>query len=67
MVYFHEHLSIANVFHVFLRIWSLLMQVMDIVDRLFVTIFDGLNNVCKKELEAVAKQYPFEPLKVIIY
>lgn len=43
------------------------MQVMDIVDCLFVTIFDGLNNVCKKELEAVAKQYPFEPLKVIIY
>lgn len=42
------------------------MQVMDIVDRLFVTIFDGLNQRCKKELEAVGKQYPFEPLKVFI-
>lgn len=40
------------------------MQVIDMVDRLFVTIFDHLNNNCKKELEAIDKQYPFEPLKV---
>ncbi|KAK4853834.1 hypothetical protein QYF36_015425 [Acer negundo] len=38
-------------------------EVMDIVGRLFVTIFDKLNEKCKKELEAVGKQYPFEPLK----
>lgn len=38
---------------------------MDIVDRLFVTIFDSLNDKCKKELEAIGRQYPFEPLKVI--
>lgn len=38
---------------------------MDIVDRLFVAMFDSLNEKCKKELEAVGKQYPFEPLKVI--
>lgn len=38
---------------------------MDIVDRLFVAIFDSLNQNCKKELEAVGKQYPFEPLKVL--
>lgn len=37
---------------------------MDIVGRLFVTIFDKLNEKCKEELEAVGKQYPFEPLKV---
>lgn len=42
------------------------MQVMDIVDRLFVTMFDKLNENCKKELEAVGRQYPFEPLKVMI-
>ena len=39
-------------------------QVMDIVDRLFVAMFDSLNEHCNKDLEAVGKQYPFEPLKV---
>lgn len=39
---------------------------MDLVDKLFVFIFTSLNEKCKKELEAVGKQYPFEPLKVII-
>lgn len=38
---------------------------MDIVDRLFVTVFDRLNRDCEKELEAVGRQYPFEPLKVM--
>lgn len=37
---------------------------MDVVDRLFVAMFDSLNEKCKKELEAIGKQYPFEPLKV---
>ena len=43
------------------------VQVMDVVDRLFVAMFDTLNNNFAKELEAVGRQYPFEPLKVIIY
>lgn len=41
------------------------MQVMDVVDRLFVAMFDSLNENCQKELEAIGRQYPFEPLKVI--
>ncbi|XP_056161017.1 aspartate--tRNA ligase 2, cytoplasmic-like isoform X6 [Syzygium oleosum] len=40
-------------------------EVMDIVDKLFVTMFDSLNASCKKELEAIGRQYPFEPLKVL--
>nr|POF02462.1 aspartate--trna ligase 2, cytoplasmic [Quercus suber] len=36
---------------------------MDVVDRLFVAMFDSLNNNFAKELEAVGRQYPFEPLK----
>lgn len=40
------------------------MQVMDIVDRLFVEMFDGLNQKCEKELEAINRQYPFQKLKV---
>lgn len=39
---------------------------MDIVDRLFVAMFDNLNQNCRKDLEAVGFQYPFEPLKVRI-
>lgn len=38
---------------------------MDVVDRLFVAMFDSLNENCQKELEAIGRQYPFEPLKVI--
>ena len=38
---------------------------MDIVDRLFVAMFDSLNKDSEKELNAVRRQYPFEPLKVI--
>ncbi|XP_062164159.1 aspartate--tRNA ligase 2, cytoplasmic [Alnus glutinosa] len=40
-------------------------EVMNIVDRLFVTMFDSLNRNCSKELEAVGRQYPFEPLKYL--
>uniref|UniRef100_A0A7N2N4Y4 aspartate--tRNA ligase n=1 Tax=Quercus lobata TaxID=97700 RepID=A0A7N2N4Y4_QUELO len=40
-------------------------EVMDVVDRLLVAMFDSLNNNCAKELEAVGRQYPFEPLKYL--
>ncbi|KAK9130968.1 hypothetical protein Sjap_011455 [Stephania japonica] len=40
-------------------------EVMDVVDRLFVAIFDSLNENCQRELEAIRKQYPFEPLKYL--
>ncbi|XP_030439881.2 aspartate--tRNA ligase 2, cytoplasmic-like isoform X3 [Syzygium oleosum] len=35
------------------------------MDKLFVTMFDSLNASCKKELEAIGRQYPFEPLKYL--
>ncbi|KAI3836246.1 hypothetical protein MKX03_018025 [Papaver bracteatum] len=40
-------------------------EVMDIVDGLFVAMFDSLNEKCKKELEAIGNQYPIEPLKYL--
>ncbi|KAI3959805.1 hypothetical protein MKW98_029842 [Papaver atlanticum] len=40
-------------------------EVMDVVDGLFVAMFDSLNKNCQKELEAIGKQYPFEPLKYL--
>ena len=39
--------------------------VMDVVDRLFVAMFDYLNNNFAKELEAVGRQYPFQDLGIL--
>ncbi|KAJ4707633.1 Aspartate--tRNA ligase, cytoplasmic [Melia azedarach] len=61
--YTHRHLCEFTGLDAEMEIKKHYSEVMDIVDRLFVTIFDGLNQRCKKELEAVGKQYPFEPLK----
>ncbi|GJY80217.1 aspartate--tRNA ligase 2, cytoplasmic [Tanacetum coccineum] len=40
-------------------------QIMDFVDMLFVNMFDKLNETYQKELEAIRKQFPFKPLKVL--
>ncbi|XP_040376327.1 LOW QUALITY PROTEIN: aspartate--tRNA ligase 2, cytoplasmic [Oryza brachyantha] len=40
-------------------------EVCDVVDRLFVAMFDHLNKNCAKELEAIHRQYPFKPLKYL--
>jgi hypothetical protein len=46
--------------------FSFLWQVCDVVDRLFVAIFDHLSKSCARELEAIQRQYPFKPLKASI-
>jgi aspartyl-tRNA synthetase len=38
-------------------------EVLDVMDAMFNHIFTGLNTACKKELEAVRQQHPFEDLK----
>ncbi|XP_047049839.1 aspartate--tRNA ligase 2, cytoplasmic-like [Lolium rigidum] len=40
-------------------------EVCDIIDGLFVAIFKHLNENCKRELETINRQYPFEPLKYL--
>ncbi|CAL5024072.1 unnamed protein product [Urochloa decumbens] len=40
-------------------------EVCDVVDRLFVAMFDHLNKNCTKELEAIQRQFPFKPLKYL--
>ncbi|GLT54139.1 hypothetical protein SLA2020_273640 [Shorea laevis] len=40
-------------------------EVMDIVDQLFVKMFDTLYDNPSKELEALGRLYPFEPLKYL--
>ena len=38
-------------------------EVLDVFSELFIHIFDGINKRCKRELEAVREQHPFEDLK----
>jgi len=38
-------------------------EVLDVLDGLFIFLFDGLEKRFSKELEAVSQQYPFQPLK----
>ncbi|KAK7246964.1 hypothetical protein RIF29_41837 [Crotalaria pallida] len=61
----HRHLCEFTGLDVEMEIKKHYFEVMDIVDKLFVSIFDSLNQNCKKELEAVRKQHPFEPLKYL--
>lgn len=61
----HRHLCEFTGLDVEMEINEHYFEVMDVVDRLFVAIFDSLNNNFAKELEAVRRQYPFEPLKYL--
>ncbi|XP_030466884.1 aspartate--tRNA ligase 2, cytoplasmic-like [Syzygium oleosum] len=61
----HRHLCEFTGLDVEMEIKKHYCEVMDIVDKLFVTMFDSLNASCKKELEAIGRQYTFEPLKYL--
>ncbi|KAK8935682.1 hypothetical protein KSP39_PZI014024 [Platanthera zijinensis] len=61
----HRHLCEFIGLDVEMEINEHYFEVLDIVDRLFVTIFDYLNEKCKKLLDAINKQFPFKPLKYL--
>ncbi|XP_075641734.1 aspartate--tRNA ligase 1, cytoplasmic [Castanea sativa] len=61
----HRHLCEFTGLDVEMEIKEHYFEVMDVVDHLFVAMFDSLNNNFAKELEAVRRQYPFEPLKYL--
>lgn len=61
----HRHLCEFTGLDVEMEIKEHYFEVMDIVDRLFVAMFDSLNEKCQKELEAIGKQFPFKPLKYL--
>ncbi|KAJ4895754.1 Class II aminoacyl-tRNA and biotin synthetases superfamily protein [Raphanus sativus] len=61
----HRHLCEFVGLDVEMEIDEHYSEIMDLVDELFVFIFTELNEKCKKLLEAVGKQYPFEPLKFL--
>ncbi|KAL6544220.1 Aspartate--tRNA ligase 2, cytoplasmic [Orobanche gracilis] len=61
----HRHLCEFTGLDVEMEIKEHYSEVMDIVDRLFVTMFDSLNEKCSKQLEAINRQYPFNKLKYL--
>ncbi|CAM8949594.1 unnamed protein product [Rhodiola kirilowii] len=61
----HRHLCEFTGLDVELEIKEHYFEVTDIVDRLFVSMFDYLNERCFKELDTVRQQYPFENLKYL--
>lgn len=63
--YTHRHLCEFVGLDVEMEIIRNYSEVMDVVDKLFVSMFDHLNENCKSELDAICKQYPFEPLKYL--
>ena len=38
-------------------------EVLDVLEELFLHIFEGINSRCKSELEAVGSQFPFTKLR----
>lgn len=40
-------------------------EVLDVIDALFVELFDGLNERCRREIEVVRRQFPSEPLRYL--
>uniref|UniRef100_A0A7N0U771 aspartate--tRNA ligase n=1 Tax=Kalanchoe fedtschenkoi TaxID=63787 RepID=A0A7N0U771_KALFE len=61
----HRHLCEFTGLDVEMEIKEHYFEVTDIVGRLFVSMFDYLNEKCIKELNAVRQQYPFEDLKYL--
>ncbi|CAL9176922.1 unnamed protein product [Musa hybrid cultivar] len=60
----HRHLCEFVGLDVEMEIKEHYFEVCDNVDRLFVVMFDDLNENCKKKPDAINRQCPFEPLKV---
>ncbi|PWA87034.1 class II aminoacyl-tRNA and biotin synthetases superfamily protein [Artemisia annua] len=63
--YTHRHLCEFTGLDVEMEIKWHYSEVMDIVDSLFVNMFDKINEECQEALEAISKQYPFKPLKYL--
>ncbi|KAJ0262948.1 Aspartate--tRNA ligase 2 [Hirschfeldia incana] len=61
----HRHLCEFIGLDVEMAIHKHYSEIMDLVSELFPFIFNKINENCQKELEAIRKQYPFEPLKFL--
>ncbi|GJN27105.1 hypothetical protein PR202_gb15095 [Eleusine coracana subsp. coracana] len=60
----YRHLCEYIGLHAEMEIKEHYFEVIDIVDILFVKLFDHITQTCKAELDILKNQHPFEPLKV---
>ncbi|KAL6786068.1 TSD2 [Auxenochlorella protothecoides x Auxenochlorella symbiontica] len=63
--YTHRHLCEFTGLDMEMTINESYHEVLDVVDRLFHTMFEGLNERCAWELTTINSQYPFAPLKFL--
>mmetsp|Transcript_40951 Transcript_40951/g.97313 ORF Transcript_40951/g.97313 Transcript_40951/m.97313 type:complete len:550 (-) Transcript_40951:119-1768(-) len=63
--YTHRHLCEFTGLDMEMEIKEHYFEVLDVLDKLFVHMFDGLNERFGEQLKVVAQQYPFEPLQYL--
>ncbi|KAH9557800.1 hypothetical protein CY35_07G104100 [Sphagnum magellanicum] len=61
----HRHLCEFTGLDFEMEIKEHYFEVLDVLEAVFVAIFDGINEKCVKHLEAINAQYPFEPLQYL--
>mmetsp|Transcript_16109 Transcript_16109/g.40393 ORF Transcript_16109/g.40393 Transcript_16109/m.40393 type:complete len:549 (-) Transcript_16109:228-1874(-) len=61
----HRHLCEFTGLDMEMEIKEHYFEVLDVLDRLFVHMFDGFNQRFGKELQVIGEQYPFEPLQYL--
>jgi len=61
--YTHRHLCEFVGLDIEMAFQSHYHEVLDVIDQIFINIFEGLNKKYKKELEIISNQYPFKPLR----
>lgn len=63
--YTHRHLCEFTGLDMEMTVNESYHEVLDVLDRLFVHMFQGLNERCARELAVIGEQYPYEPLKFL--
>eukprot|EP00878_Enallax_costatus_P016449 GHUV01017254.1.p1 GENE.GHUV01017254.1~~GHUV01017254.1.p1 ORF type:complete len:473 (+),score=150.41 GHUV01017254.1:342-1760(+) len=61
--YTHRHLCEFTGLDFEMAIYEHYFEVLDVIEHLFMTMFDGLRIRYAKELETVQTQYPFDPIE----
>ena len=61
----HRHLCEFTGLDMEMAIHESYHEVLDVLDRLFVSMFQGLEQRCAKELAVINQQYPFAPLQYL--
>jgi len=61
----HRHLCEFTGLDFEMEIKEHYFEVLDVLEKVFLAIFDSINEKCVKQLKAINDQYPFEPLQYL--